>query len=191
MTPAELTALLAPVRAELDACEENAVAAEGDSDAYSAVLNVLTRVRAALDKLTPPATAELDPMVVLGIAALGMLRELRTSGRVATTWTAEHDGSVDAAKRTVVDWNERADALLAAAYPEPPLVRVLGSPDAEYQQRPVDNWPKAAQAVGRPSPREQQHGECRKCGTRHGYHVSRYQPPVEVTCSTCGHSWTI
>jgi hypothetical protein len=93
-------------------------------------------------------------MVVLGIAALGMLRELRTSGRVATTWTAEHDGSVDAAKRTVVDWNERADALLAAAYPEPPLVRVLGSPDAEYQQRPVDNWPKAAQAVGRLSPRE-------------------------------------
>jgi ribosomal protein L37E len=187
MTPAELTALLAPVRAELDACEENAVAAEGDSDAYSAVLNVLARVRAALDKLTPPAPAGLDPMVVLGIAALGMLKELRGEDRYpgARPWALLpwHDETLP--------WIERADALLAAAYPEPPLVRVLGSPDAEYQQRPVDNWPKAAQAVGRPSPREQQHGECRKCGTRHGYHVSRYQPPVEVTCSTCGHSWTI
>jgi hypothetical protein len=104
MTPAELTALLAPVRAELDACEENAVAAEGDSDAYSAVLNVLERARAALDKLTPPAPAELDPMVVLGIAALGMLKELRESGGLSAVGEAGY----------CTDWAERADALLAA-----------------------------------------------------------------------------
>jgi hypothetical protein len=50
-------------------------------------------------------------MVVLGIAALGMLRELRESeslGRARAGFSSTANGE---------DWIERADALLAAAYP--------------------------------------------------------------------------
>jgi hypothetical protein len=109
MTPAELTALLAPVRAELDAIERQAQD-YCESEATSAAQHAVDRVARALDKLTPPA--ELDPMVVLGIAALGMLRELQTSeylGRARAGFTSTTTGE---------DWIERADALLAAAYPK-------------------------------------------------------------------------
>jgi hypothetical protein len=110
MTPAELTALLAPVRAELEWALRR-----DDSGYYRSrghLIDGLTKARAALDKLTPPAPAELDPMVVLGIAALGLLKELRT----ARTGVDIED-MVYAPERSA-DWRARADALLAAAYPK-------------------------------------------------------------------------
>jgi hypothetical protein len=114
VTESELTALLAPVRAELDAIEQERrtvrARSQQEVDQSEGMRQVMARIRAVLNKLTPPAPAELDPMVVLGIAALGMLRELRESealGRARAGFSSTANGE---------DWNERADALLAAAY---------------------------------------------------------------------------
>jgi hypothetical protein len=108
MTPAELTALLAPVRAELDAIDAEARRDYGAGSETS--LANWRRLRAALDKLAPPS--ENGALIVLGFAALGMLKELRESealGRARAGFVSTTAGE---------DWIERADALLAAAYPK-------------------------------------------------------------------------
>jgi hypothetical protein len=117
-----LTALLAPVRAELDRIEaESAVtiereeaAGEGSYDAIAyhdarGSLDTVKSIRAVLDRLNPEA----DTLVILGIAALGMLRELRDSGNLSV-----HANRVEGGPAAYEDWHKRADALLAAAYPK-------------------------------------------------------------------------
>lgn len=201
MTPAELTSLLAPVRAELGAIEEDSNASE--SDPYGLVPQAVERVRAALDKLDPNPDAGL---VVLGIAALGMLKELKESSEISVYSTrrpARRSASVS-------EWIERADALLAAAYPADPvrdalrdsLASAVGTQVAdavfhdeaarmhEHGKRHADGPPKPFERwnlLEHPQVR----GACPKCGTNHAYHVSRYQPPIEVSCSMYGHSWRI
>ena len=110
LTPAELTALLAPVREKLDEIErfnDGLIAADVsmmNADSQRATmargrLEVVEAVRRELDRLNP----EPDALVVLGMAALGMLRELREE---CPELAPSHD------------WADKADALLAAAYPK-------------------------------------------------------------------------
>jgi hypothetical protein len=79
MTPAELTALLAPVRALLDRLDPH------QDRAY----------------------------VTLAVAALGMLRELRESQAISVRRTHLEEGAAELAR----DWNDRADELIAGAFP--------------------------------------------------------------------------
>jgi hypothetical protein len=110
MTPAELTALLAPVRAklnEIDRAAELGLTRSPDPR-HVAVSYAVKSIRAELDKLDPHV-ADIG-LVALGIAALGLLKELRT----ARTGVDIED-MVYAPERSA-DWRARADALLAAAY---------------------------------------------------------------------------